>query len=100
MKKLHTLCGVLERDFSTTFYFVLIVLSLVDFPADKSHPLFIFLVDVPLRGIPTINVDKFNSSCKLENHKKNKSAKNSTDYSYGDPQTDNHKIPSNNGGDF
>ena len=83
MKKLHTMCGVLERDFSTTiFYFVLIVLSLVDFPADKSHPLFIFLVDVPLRGIPTINVDKLNSPCKLENHKENKSAKNSTDYSH------------------
>lgn len=95
------MCGVLERDFSTTiFYFVFIVLSLVDFPADKSHPLFIFLVDVPFWGIHTKDIDKFDSPCKLENRKKNKSAKNSTDYPDGNPQTDNQKILSNNGGDF
>ena len=86
MKKLHTMCGVLERDFSTTiFYFVLIVLSLVDFPADKSHPLFIFLVDVPLRGIPAIDVDKFDPSCKSVDCKEKQCRKNCTDYSYGDP---------------
>lgn len=97
MKKLHTLCGVLERDFRL---FTNLILSRSTLDADKFHFLSVSLIDIPFRGIAAKDIDKFYSPCKLENCKEDKSTKNSTDDPYRYPQADYQEIPSNNGGDF